>query len=248
MQAIILAAGMGKRLKQFTQDQPKCMVTVNGMTMIERLLRQLDGKGLKKIVVVTGYEGGKLKDFISSLEIHTPVEYIDNPIYDKTNNIYSLALAKDHMLEDDTVLFESDLVFDDRIVSRIMEDVRNAVAVVAKFESWMDGTCVKIGPDGMITCFIPKREFDPAEKNEYYKTVNVYRFSREFAERYYIPFLDAYRSAMGENDYYEQVLRIITLLDEPVVSAMCVENEKWYEIDNEEDLKNASALFINDQR
>ena len=234
---------MGKRLKKYTEDNTKCMVKVNGVTMIERLLRQLDGLGLKRIILVVGYEGKKLTDYVETLKLSTPVGFVDNPIYDKTNNIYSLALAKDYMTEDDTLLFESDLMLDDTIVKRLVQDDRQAVAVVAKYEQWMDGTCVEIDNNELISRFIPKKQFDESEKDRYYKTVNVYRFSREFAEKYYIPFMDAYRHAMGENEYYEQVLRIITLLDEPLISAMCLNDEKWYEIDNEEDLNNASRLF-----
>ncbi len=243
MQAIILAAGMGKRLKEYTQDNTKCMVKVNGVTMIERLLRQLDDKGLSRIVAVVGYKGQLLIDYIDTLGLATPIEYVDNPIYDKTNNIYSLALAKEYMLEDDTLLFESDLIFDDAVVSRIASDDRQAVAVVAKYEDWMDGTCVNINDDDMITRFIPKKAFKTDEIDSYYKTVNVYRFGKEFAAKYYVPFMDAYRSALGENEYYEQVLRIITLIDEPVVGALVLDKEKWYEIDNAEDLANASTIF-----
>lgn len=243
MQAIILAAGLGKRLKEYTKDVPKCMVTVNGVTMIERLLRQLDDKGLSGVTIVTGYKEETLRKYVGSLGLSTPIAFIDNPIYDKTNNIYSLALAKDRMLEDDTALFESDLVFDDAIIDRILSDTRSAVAVVAKYEDWMDGTCVTVDSNDLITRFIPKKDQIPEERGGYYKTVNVYRFSKEFAERFYIPFMDAYRHAMGENEYYEQVLRIITMLDKPMVGALVLENEKWYEIDNAEDLANAAKLF-----
>ena len=94
MQAIILAAGMGKRLKDLTEDNTKCMVRVNGVTMIERMLSQLDELDLSRIVIVIGYRGEKLVDFISTLKINTPIEYVNNDIYYKTNNIYSLYLAR----------------------------------------------------------------------------------------------------------------------------------------------------------
>ena len=103
MQAIILAAGMGKRLKELTQNNTKCMVKVNGVTLIDRMLHQIDKHHLEKIVIVIGYEGQKLVDYINTLDIHTPIEYVNNPIYDKTNNIYSLALAKDYLLQDEKV-------------------------------------------------------------------------------------------------------------------------------------------------
>ena len=97
MQAIILAAGMGKRLKELTQDNTKCMVKVNGVTLIERMLRQLERQHLSRIVIVVGYKGQKLIDYIATLDIQTPIVYVNNPIYDKTNNIYSLFLAKDYL-------------------------------------------------------------------------------------------------------------------------------------------------------
>lgn len=88
MQAIILAAGMGKRLKHLTENNTKCMVKVNGISIIERALRILDRKALNKIVIVVGYEGQKLVNYIESLNVATPITYIWNKDYEKTNNIY----------------------------------------------------------------------------------------------------------------------------------------------------------------
>ena len=140
MQAIILAAGMGRRLKELTQDNTKCMVKVNGVTLIERMLRQIDSRNLSQIVVVVGYEGQKLIDYIATLDIKTPIKYVNNPIYDKTNNIYSLALAKEYLCKEDTLLFESDLIFADELIDVLLEDPRETLALVDKYESWMDGT------------------------------------------------------------------------------------------------------------
>ena len=109
MQAIILAAGMGKRLKELTQNNTKCMVKVNGVTLIERMLHQIEKQNVSRIVIVVGYEGQKLIDYIATLGIKTPIEYVNNPIYDKTNNIYSLSLAKEWLCKEDTLLFESSL-------------------------------------------------------------------------------------------------------------------------------------------
>ena len=155
MQAIILAAGMGKRLKDLTADNTKCMVKVNGVTLIERMLTQLDKRNLKRIILVVGYEGKKLIDYIGTLSIQTPIQFITNPIYDKTNNIYSLALAKDCLCEDDTLLLESDLIFEDSILDVLMEDPRPTLALVDKYESWMDGTVVKLDDDDSIREFVP---------------------------------------------------------------------------------------------
>ena len=154
MQAIILAAGMGKRLKEYTKDNTKCMVKVNGVTLIERLLRQLDSAKLSRVVVVVGYEGQKLIDYINTLGISTPITFVDNPIYDKTNNIYSLSLAKDYMKEDDTLLFESDIIFEDKILTGLIEDPRGTLALVDEYKPWMDGTCLRLDDNDKIIDFI----------------------------------------------------------------------------------------------
>ena len=96
MQALILAAGMGKRLKDLTSDSAKCMVKVNGKTLIERMLSQLDELNLSKIIIVVGYKAEGLKSYINSLNIKTPITFVTNKIYSKTNNIYSLYLAKNY--------------------------------------------------------------------------------------------------------------------------------------------------------
>lgn len=247
MQAIILAAGMGKRLKDLTRDNTKCMVKVNGVSLIDRVLHQLEKFHLSRIVIVVGYEGEKLKDFISSFEIETPVCYVENPIYYKTNNIYSLMLAKDYLLKEDTILLESDIIFEDAVIKNLLDDPRDTLALVDKYESWMSGTCIKIGEDDSIEDFVPGKKFVFSDISEYYKTVNIYKFSREFSENYYVPFLDAYSKALGNNEYYEQVLRVITMLDEPVIKAKKLNGEMWYEIDDIQDLDIASSMFSDNE-
>lgn len=244
MQAVILAAGMGKRLKELTQDNTKCMVKINGVTLIERMLRQIDRHNLSKIVIVIGYEGQKLVDYISSLKnIKTPIVYVDNPIYDKTNNIYSLSLAQDYLCDEDTLLFESDLIFEDCVIDTLLDDPRPSLALVDKYESWMDGTCVKLDEQDNITAFIPGKNFKYSEKDEYYKTVNIYKFSKNFSKNSYVPFLNAYIKALGENEYYEQVLRVITMLDNPEIKAKRLSGQLWYETDDIQDLDIASSMF-----
>lgn len=246
MQAIILAAGMGKRLKELTQDRTKCMVQVNGVALIDRMLHQIESRHLSRIVIVVGYEGEKLMEYIDTLGIRTPIVYVQNPIYDKTNNIYSLALAKDYLCQDDTLLFESDLIFEDAVIDQLLDDPRETLALVDKYESWMDGTCVKLGPDDSIASFVPSKNFRFEEAHEYYKTVNIYKFGRHFSRTHYVPFLEAYSKALGNNEYYEQVLRVIAMLDDPEIRAKRLSGQLWYEIDDIQDLDIASSMFAQD--
>ncbi len=246
MQAVILAAGMGKRLKELTRNNTKCMVEVNGVTLIERLLRMLDKKNLSKIVLVVGYQRESLISYVKTLDIRTPIVFIDNPVYDKTNNIYSLALASDYLEQEDTLMFESDLIFEEKIVDRLLEDPRETLAVVDRFESWMDGTCMVLDAEDNIADFVPGKYVDFLSKIEYFKTVNIYKFSKHFSACTYVPFLEAYRKAKGENEYYESVIKLIAMLDTNELKAMRLRGETWYEIDDVQDLDIAETLFAKD--
>ncbi len=247
MQAIILAAGMGRRLKKLTENQPKCMVTVNGIPMIERMLKQLDHYNLNRIILVTGHKGEELQSFVSSLPLSTPVTYIDNPVYKTTNNIYSLYLAKDQLLMDDTILLESDLIFEQEVLTQIISDPYPNLALVAHFESWMDGTVVLLDEQDNIMKFLTRKDFRFEDIHSYYKTVNIYKFSRSFSATHYVPFLEAYSKALGNNEYYEQVLKVISLLDDHDLKASRLENGFWYEIDDEQDLDIAESIFTDSQ-
>ncbi len=243
MQAVILAAGMGKRLKELTQNNAKCMVQVNGITLIERALRILDRKHLSRIVVVVGFESRKLTDFILSLQIDTPVVFVNNDVYDKTNNIYSLLLAKEYLTREDTLLLESDIIFEENVIDVLLQDKRESLALVDKFASWMDGTCMELDEDDAIREFIPGKYLKFEEKEHYYKTVNIYKFSSTFSANVYIPFLEAYFKAMGVNEYYESVIKLIAMLERSGIRAKRLTGQVWYEIDDAQDLDIASTLF-----
>ena len=244
MQAVILAAGMGRRLGEFTKDNTKCMVELNGVKLIDRLLGQLSKLGLSRIVIVVGYKGDKLREYVDGRYGSTlRIEYATNPVYDKTNNIYSLWVARELLKEDDTLLIESDLALSDGIFKRLLGSPYANVALVARYESWMDGTMVKIDADNNIVSFVPKKAFSYSDVPSYYKTLNIYRLSREFLRSKYLPFLDAYIKSEGTNEYYENVLRIISFLDSHEIKALPLGSEKWYEIDDKQDLDIAEALF-----
>ena len=220
MQAIILAAGMGRRLGELTRKQTKCMVKVGATRLIDRLLNQLSTLPLTRIVVVVGYQADGLRAHIDANFPDLNIEYVVNEIYDRTNNIYSLALAREQLMEDDTLLIESDLILDERLFPLLLDNEWPNLALVAKYESWMDGTMVRLDDDGCITSFVPKSSFRFEERDQYYKTVNVYKFSREFLCTKYVPFLEVYVKSMGENEYYEQVLRVLTFLDRTDLKAL----------------------------
>src|SRR5690606_26076470 len=215
--------------------------------LINRLLNQLEKYNLDRIIIVTGYKEENLKSHIESLSIKTPIIYVSNVDYDKTNNIYSLYLANKYLVEQDTILFESDLIFEDKALEKIINSPIPNVVLVAKYQSWMDGTVVQLNGKNEITSFINKAGFNYKNKDTYYKTVNIYKFSTEFLKNQYIPFLEAYCRAVGHNEYYEQVLGVINSLEKAHLKALALDNEKWYEIDDIQDLDIAEALFASEE-
>lgn len=247
MQAIILAAGMGKRLGELTKGNTKCMIEVGEETLISRLLHQLDQLHLQRIILVVGYKAKELREYLLNIHIQTAIEYVENTIYDKTNNIYSLYLAKDYLTKDDTLLFESDIIMEDSLIQKLIENPYPDLALVDKYESWMDGTVVTIDEENRILRFIPNSLFKYDEIPDYYKTVNVYKFSKHFSSTMYVPFLEAYCKALGRNEYYEQVLRVITMLDNSGIRALPLNGEQWYEIDDIQDLDIAESIFTEHQ-
>lgn len=246
MQAIILAAGMGRRLGELTGDNTKCMLKVNGVRLIDRALDCLSKVGLSRIILVVGYKGDNVKAYVGNSYKGIDIVYVDNPIYDKTNNIYSLYLAKDWLLKEDTLLLESDLIYEPSVIEKIVCNPYPNLALVDKYESWMDGTVVTLDKESKIVNFLSKKQFKYSDIDQYYKTVNIYKFSQEFSTSYYVPFLKAYCAALGRNEYYEQVLKVITLLEDSPLKALPLAGEKWYEIDDIQDLDIASGMFVDD--
>jgi histidinol-phosphate/aromatic aminotransferase/cobyric acid decarboxylase-like protein/choline kinase len=247
MQAVILAAGMGKRLGELTRNSTKCMVKVNEERLIEHAFDALKAVGVRRAVLIVGHGAEELKAFLGPSFRGLSVDYIENPVYAKTNNIYSLFLAREAMERDDSLLLESDIIFETSILDGILRHPAPNVAVVAKFQPWMDGTVTKLDETGFISCFLSKHEIDWTDLDEYYKTVNIYKLSKEFCRSVFFPFLDVYIATKGLNEYYEEVFKVLTFIDRGTMHALDVSDKLWYEIDDQQDLDIASALFSRDR-
>jgi histidinol-phosphate/aromatic aminotransferase/cobyric acid decarboxylase-like protein/choline kinase len=243
MQAMILAAGMGKRLGKFTQNQAKCMVKVAGRTLLEHNVDAIKKAGIKRLILVVGYEANKLIKFIEKNITDIEIIFVHNKDYASTNNIYSLYLAKDYLVKDDTILLESDLIYEAQILNDMLKSPDKNLVAVAKYKHWMDGTVTLLNQNNEIIDFIEKKDFRFHNASEYYKTVNIYKFSKEFSSQQYIPFLKAYIKAYGKNKYYELVLKAIAHLSSANLKAFNVEDTAWYEIDDAQDLNIANTLF-----
>lgn len=124
MQAVILAAGLGRRIRSVSNALPKCLIEVNGKKILHHQLDVLRSRGIQDIVIVVGYLQEKIRDFLRDT-----VRYVENPLYQESNSSYSLWLAGDR-LTGEFIYLNSDLIFDGAILNRLLDHpAGNAVAI-----------------------------------------------------------------------------------------------------------------------
>lgn len=249
MKAIILAAGYGRRMRPLTSDCPKTLLRIGDTTIIERIVDSLRKHAITDIIVVTGYQAEKLTSFLTSRYPEIRFTFVHNERYATTNNIHSLYLAISSVaIDDDILLIESDLLYEDAVLDKIVTSRYPNVALVDKYRSGMDGTVVTVD-NGIITSIIPPHlqtgDFDFSNK---YKTLNIYRFSREFCRDVFFKLLSFYASAIDNNCYYELVLGILIYLQRENIYAEILEGEHWSELDDPNDLRITQFIFQEQSR
>lgn len=243
MQALMLAAGKGSRLQEKTKNNTKCMLPVNDIKLIDRAIATLKEANIDKLILVVGYKRDNLMEYLGDEKNGVKIEYIVNELYDTTNSIYSFCLASDKMLEDDTILLESDLIFDSEVITSLATNGHPDSVVCAPFERWMDGTVLSVDNNDIVEQFIAKSSMNWSSIADIYKTVNIYKFSPKFMKDIYIPYLKAYVEIHGNNSYYEAVFSALPNVTNLELHAHILKNEKWYEIDDAQDYDIASIIF-----
>ncbi|MCK5508927.1 MAG: phosphocholine cytidylyltransferase family protein [Desulfobacterales bacterium] len=237
--ALLLAAGIGSRLYPLTQNEPKCLTIVNGMSILERLIFNLNQKGFKRLVVVTGHLENHIRDFLGNQVGDITIDYIFSPLYKTTNNIYSLWMARE-FINEPFLLLESDLVFDESLLDAMLYPDKIAVA---KMQPWMDGTCVIINRSKQVKAFLAGNADSFGEIK--YKTVNIYSISLNswhcIVKRLNKHILDG-----KVNDYYEIVFAEMIADGSLSFKIVSFGGKPWYEIDTIEDLAEAEKLFSSD--
>lgn len=235
--AVLLAAGIGSRLQPITDDAPKCLTDVNGTTILKRLIGNLSELGFRRLVLVVGYLEGHIRDFLASSAHGMTVECISSPKYRTTNNIYSLWVARE-AIHEPFLLVESDLVFDTAVLKGMQQPDKMAVSRILP---WMKGTTVAVDHSQRVTGFhFGGHHSAPDELT--YKTVNMYSFSlpswRRVAKR-----LEHYVSTGRVNVFYEMVFAEMVAEGSLSFQAVHFDNERWYEVDTLDDLRQAEQMF-----
>lgn len=249
MKAIILAAGYGNRMRPLTDSMHKTMLKVGGKSIIERIIEGLHENGIYDIMIVTGYREEELRLHLLSKFSNISFNFVHNSRYQETNNIYSMALAFDAMtIDSDILLIESDLLYEPSIIKRLLNSKYQNVALLDKYRSGMDGTVVTVS-DYVITQVIPVHlqgaNFDFSDK---YKTLNIYKFSKDFCNKLFKKLLTYYAKVIDDNCYYELILGILIYMQQDKIYAEILNGERWAEVDDPNDLRVAEYIFSDDKR
>ncbi|GAV24156.1 nucleotidyltransferase [Carboxydothermus islandicus] len=231
MKLVILAAGVGSRLYPLTSDRPKAMIEINGKPLIEKQIEEALKKGIKAedIYVVGGYQIEVLKKVLPP-----KVKLIENPDYNTKNNVYSVALLKDH-LSDGFILFNSDVVFAPEILDELFLENYPDVLVVDDVNPLDEEDMKVVIENGFITHI--SKKVNPREAQGEY--IGILRFSRDTAQKVINRCWEMVEA--GEvNGWYETALN--TLLPELKIRPVSTRGYLWTEIDDFKDLEYAREI------
>ena len=234
MQAIILAAGIGKRLQPLTHEIPKCLIQVGNFVILGRILDSLKANGICDIIITTGPFEEKIKGFVAQHYPALNTIYVKNDQYDKTNYIYSLWLARDY-IKGDIILMHGDLVYDPLLMRRVVLN---------------DETCVLVHKN-----VVSEKDFNARVENGRIREIGVKVFgeSARFCVPLYKVLKDDWKEWMDEMGrfvergevtcYAENALNNIT--DRVKLAPLFFDEEFAMEVDDFDDLKKAESIVKN---
>lgn len=246
LRAVVLAAGMGSRLRPYTEAVPKPLVEVNGVPILHNALHQLSQAGIRRATIVVGYRKEAIEGSCRSRFEDVEIDYVHNPIFDQTGSAYSLWLARDTLLSGDTLFLEGDVFFERKVLERTLRSVsaaRTNVAAVAAFTALMSGSAVKLAQDGVIQTFLMNQVPAEAQASGLFKTINLTRFSGAALRQHLVPALHRIAVNGHRDAYVEQVLATLIERSELELAAADCSDTRWFEIDSEDDLRLAETIF-----
>ena len=243
MQAVILAAGISRRLRPLTDQKPKCLLDISGRNLLQRTLDSLAANNISEILIVTGYRENMIKEYVKKNIKDLNISFITNPDYQNNNNSYSLWLSKD-FIKGDFILLDSDILFDERIIKKLLNSqYQNCLAVYANGK--LDEEQIKVIVDKDLRILQIGKEIEI--NKAYGESIGIEKFSLDFS-RVLFEILD--RKITKENnvnEFYETTFQEIIDRRDTLHSIYSVDVSEYQclEIDTVEDYERAIKLTIN---
>ena len=238
---IILLAGRGSRLEELTDNKPKCLVEVNGLPIIHRILDELALLNIKKMILVVGYLAEQIKNYVGDEWGGMKIEYVNNEDWDQTNNVVSFYMALDR-INTNFLLLEGDIVVSKNALKSFTD--LNMMAI-DEYKDYMDGTVVKLSDNNKIVekFYLKSSPGRPDNLKGFYKTVNIYSFDYNDFFQHIEPHLKEIIDQDKVNSYYELAFAKAVNSNEISFKPLNFHNKKWAEIDDQKDLQYAEKLF-----
>lgn len=236
MKAIILNSGIGKRMGKLTQDKPKCLIELtNSETILQRQLRLLEEHGITDIIITTGPYREQIFNHVGEKFSNLNIEYIHNQLYDKTNYIYSVNLIERDLIDEDILLLHGDLVFDDKVLEKLI-DSKDLNSVLVNKEISLPAKDFK---GRIIEDRVKEISIDIFDSN-CYLLMPLYKLNRND----FLLWLDRIQIYINRNKcnvYAEEALNEI--LEEIILGCTYYNNELCGEIDTIQDLNYINNLL-----
>lgn len=243
-QAVILAAGLGSRLRPLTDMRPKPLVEVHGVSIIHNALRNLEAVGIRSATIVVGYRKDAIEYACGARFGGIDITYVESSVFDRTGSAYSLWLAREALLQGDILLLEGDVFFELRALKWLLAHGSGDVAAIATFDDTMEGSAVVLDPDGIITEIRMKQSAASLNGGpSLFKTMNLFRLSADTLRSVLAPALDELIRSGATAVYTEQLLAHLIHDRGLRMAAACCDGFRWYEIDSEADLRMAEGIF-----
>ncbi len=236
MQAIILAAGLAKRLRPLTDTQPKCLLKVGGKTLLEMTINNILKNGVTSFVMVTGYRENMIKEHISGKFPGLDIIYLTNSDFENNNNSYSLWMTKDY-ITGDSILLDSDILFDYRIISKLFSSGK-ADCLAVKSTHKLGDEEIKVIIDSSNKISHIGKHLDPAAS--YGESIGIERFSYGFFSKLGEVLERKITLENNVNEFYEASFQELYDAGNSMY-AVDVSEYKCMEIDFPEDLEKAQA-------
>ena len=241
--AVILAAGLGPRLRPLTVQRPKPLLSVHGVPILHNTLSALSEVGVKTASIVVGYRKELIRATYGSRFRNVELRYVESSVFDRTGSAYSLWLAREALLSGDVLLLGGDVFFETAVLDRLVR-CGGDVAAVAPFDETMTGSAATISNGGTIDQVLMKQTAADLNRDEtLFKTMNLFRFAQDTLRRAVVPALDEVVGSGAVTAHVEQVLTYLIGECGLRLAAADCSDLKWFEIDREEDLHSAEAIF-----
>jgi len=238
MKAVILAAGVASRLRPLTNNTPKCLLKVGSKNILELAIENLIENKIFDIVIVTGYLENQIRDFLNRRFPELNITFYYNGLYESTNNIYSLWLARHALHADDMLLMDSDIVFDKRIIAKLCSSGYQSCLALKRHDVLDEEIKVRTDNNGRVLEI--NKEVDPSEAAG--ESVGIEIFKRDLLRELFIVIDRKVNIEKNVNQFYEAAFQEL-INNNHDIYVVDITEYFCIEIDTIEDLKIAGELY-----